>query len=344
MKRLISLLILGAVLLWQAALCLAEGPSVLVSTAPLKRGRIITSITSYGVVAFDPRQTVTVSFPRSGRVARLLVTAGQTVGRHESLLTFATDPAALQGFRQAETALDFARGELARTERMAAQKLATLSQLAAARRGVADAESALDAQHRLGAERSEEVSRAPFAGIVASVTAREGDLVAAGVPLLQLARQGNVRAELGVEPEDSGTIRTGMTVRLVSVFDPRQTLTGRVAEVHGVVDPQTRLVEVIVRLPRARAAQLIPGTRLKGEIAVAAARGWLVPRQAVLHDAQGNYLFQVAGGRARRVLVTTGGEQGGMVAVRGAFDPRLKVVVLGNYELADGMAVREVKR
>lgn len=336
--------LLVAAICLQAALCQADEPSVLVRTAPLKRGRIVTTVTSYGVVALDPRQTVTISFPRPGRVVRLLVTAGQTVRRHEPLLTFATDPAALQGFRQAETALAFAQGELARTERMAAQKLATRSQLAAARKEVTDAQAALDAQSRLGMGCPEAQSLAPFAGIVAAVTAREGDLVAAGTPLLQLSRRGGVRVELGVEPEDSGAIRTGMSVRLVSVFDPKQALTGTVAEVHGVVDPQTRLVEVIVRLPRDRAARLIPGTRLKGEIAIAAASGWLVPRQALLRDAQGAYLFQVDGGHARQVRVTTSGEKDGMVAVRGAFDPRHKVVVLGNYELADGMAVREGTR
>jgi hypothetical protein len=34
-------------------------------------------------------------------------------------------------------------------------------------------------------------------------------------------------------------------------------------------------------------------------------------------------------------------ENGGLIAVSGPLDRDLKVVVLGNYELNDGMAVRE---
>ena len=37
----------------------------------------------------------------------------------------------------------------------------------------------------------------------------------------------------------------------------------------------------------------------------------------------------------------TGPENGEMVGVSGNLNPALKVVVLGNYELSDGMAVRE---
>ena len=43
----------------------------------------------------------------------------------------------------------------------------------------------------------------------------------------------------------------------------------------------------------------------------------------------------------RRVAVTQGAESQGLIAISGPVDSRLPVVVLGNYELQDGMAVRE---
>jgi hypothetical protein len=67
---------------------------------------------------------------------------------------------------------------------------------------------------------------------------------------------------------------------------------------------------------------------------------WSVPRQAVLSDEQGSYLFQVADGHARRVAVAVRGEDGATYGVDGKLDPNLPVVVLGNYELRDGMRVR----
>ena len=68
---------------------------------------------------------------------------------------------------------------------------------------------------------------------------------------------------------------------------------------------------------------------------------WSVPRQAVLSDDQGSYLFQVANRHAQRVAVQVVGEAAQSYGVTGKLDPQLPVVVLGNYELRDGMAVRE---
>ena len=96
------------------------------------------------------------------------------------------------------------------------------------------------------------------------------------------------------------------------------------------------LVDVLVKIS---AGGLMPGTRVHAEIEVARQTAGVVPRSAVLQDANGAYLFQVAQGKARRINVQTGLEHNGLIAVQGAFDTGLAVVSLGNYELADGMAV-----
>jgi hypothetical protein len=67
---------------------------------------------------------------------------------------------------------------------------------------------------------------------------------------------------------------------------------------------------------------------------------WAVPRAAVLTDPAGAYIFQISGGKAHRVNVTSGGESQGLVAISGSIDPHLPVVVLGNYELQEGMQVK----
>ena len=64
-------------------------------------------------------------------------------------------------------------------------------------------------------------------------------------------------------------------------------------------------------------------------------------QEFVLTDANGAYVFQVSGGKAHRVNVTSGEESQGMVAISGGTDPHLPVVVLGNYELQEGMQVRQ---
>ena len=70
---------------------------------------------------------------------------------------------------------------------------------------------------------------------------------------------------------------------------------------------------------------------------------WAVPRAAVLHDEQGNYLYQVDHGKAHRVGVQLRQPAGDTVGVEGKLDARLPVIVQGAYEVDDGDTVRESK-
>jgi membrane fusion protein (multidrug efflux system) len=317
----------------------ADAPSVLVRTEPLRRHSIQETLVGYGTLAPETGGTVNVSLPRPGRIAALEVSPGQVVKTGAKLLEFRTAPGAALGYRQAENQLAFARSELARTEQLVAQRLATASQLAAARRALADAEAALEAQRRLGTDSGTAAVKAPFDGVVTSLGAAPGDRIAAGATVMTLARMSGLRVLLGIEPSDSFGVRPGMPVRLTPVFDARRQVEARVAAVHGMVNPQTQLVDVVVRIA---AGKLLPGMRVKGEITLATRTGWAVPRSAVLRDGEGEYLFQVKDGVARRVAVQVDSDGDKLLGISGAgLDPALKVVVQGNYELADGIAVRE---
>lgn len=323
-----------------AAWCADTESSVLVKTVPLRKERIASSITCYGVITADPRGTASVTLQRSTRVTRLLVTQGEVVGAGAPLAEVATSSADSLNYEQAALSVDYAHRDLARVESMVAKRLATKLQLDASRKALADADAALRQQKRLGSGRRNERLKAPFAGTVTAISVKEGDSVPAGTAILQLSRQGALRAELGVEPEDNPRVRKGMEVLLTPVFGGR-TLKGTVKEVHGVINPRTRLVDVIVSLKEKASTILIAGTQVHGEIHLAWQNAWVVPRQAVLRDSRGDYLFQVERGRARRVGVASSRAGDGLAAVLGPVNPRLKVVTQGNYELREGMAVRE---
>jgi membrane fusion protein (multidrug efflux system) len=321
----------------------ADEPSVLVRTEALRRQTVSETLTVYGTVIPATGATENVSFPRPVQVDRLLVAPGQVVKRGEPLLEVSTDATAAAAYRQAESAEAFARGELKRMQDLAAQQLATQSQLAAARKALHDAQSVLAAQQKLGAGLNKQTVKAPFDALVAAISVQQGDRIQPGATVMQLARSGALHALLGVEPEDVGRVRVGMPIRLASVFSSGETVAATVSQVFGAINPQTRLVDVAARLtgsPRG----LLPGMQVRGHIALEGQDSWVVQRSAVLQDGRGAYLFQVSDGHARRVDVTVGVESDGVVAVSGKLDSRLKVVVLGNYELKDGMALREAGR
>jgi RND family efflux transporter MFP subunit len=299
------------------------------------------SIEAWGSAAGDPQRARSISLGHGGQVTALHVSAGQSVKRGQPLLTITPDPVARSAYQQAQTALSLATGELKRTEQLASQRLATQSQLATARKALADAQSALAAQRALGGDAATETIDAPADGVVTGLQVGLGERIAANAPLLSFTPTHALLAVLGVQPEDGARLRPGMPVRLQPVYGERETFAGTLRMVGQSIDPQTHLLNAQVELPATASASLVPGAPLDAQIRTADFTAWSVPRAAVLHDEHGDYLFQLERGHAKRVDVKLRSAQGDPVGVDGPLDAKAKVIVLGVYELNDGDAVRE---
>lgn len=319
-------------------------PSVLVKTQSMQRQTLAIELSGYGSVVPGAGGEMNINFAHAGQVMQMDVTLGQRVKKGQILLTLATDPADTLGFEQAKSSLEFARNELARVASLLKQQLATKSQYDAALKAARDAGSAYAAQRKLGNGAARNEVRAPFDGVVSRISVVPGARIVAGTPALQLIRSDALRVRMGIEPEDSIRVKPGMSVKLASVFDEAQKIGGAVEVIHGMVDPKTQLVDVLVKIDRNDVAKLIPGMQMRGIIRTSVENTWAVPRSAVLQDDHGTYIYQNDNGRARRITVQSGLDNGGEIGISGNFDSHLPVVVLGNYELRDGMALREQKQ
>jgi membrane fusion protein, multidrug efflux system len=130
-------------------------------------------------------------------------------------------------------------------------------------------------------------------------------------------------------------------VRIRAVFSPQTKVESQVSDIHAMIDSQTGLVQVLAPIPADSAPRFVIGSYLTAEIILDRHQGLSVPRSAVLRDKQGAYVFTVADGKARRVAVTTGIEQDDWIEITQGLKAGEPVVVSGNYELSDGMPVRE---
>lgn len=315
-------------------------PSALVATQLLQRGTLARNLRAIGSVRTAAGQNLQISFARPVLVKRVLVHAGQSVRRGQLLIEVASTPADRAAFAQARDALRFAQRELARMRDLARRQLATQSQLDAARKSVADARAALAAASAQGLDQALQGVSAGFAGVVDAVPAAPGALLPAGTTALSLAPRAGLQAVIGVDPLDAGRLRPGLGVQLASVFDPREHTRATILALAGRVDPATGRIDVTLALP-ASARWALPGLAVQAVLPLQAWSGWVVPRQAVLQDAAGQaYVFQDDHGHAKRVNVNIEGEQGERSAISGPLAPALPLVVLGNYELHEGMALR----
>jgi membrane fusion protein, multidrug efflux system len=313
--------------------------TALVKTEPLQQHSLTDALTAFGDVTTG--QVVAISFSSGGQVSRLLVVANQSVKHGTPLATLTNDPNATLAYTQATNAVNFSRGEVRRIEELFSLQLATQSQVDSARKSLEDAQANLAAQRQLGGDVGTATVVAPFNGVVVAVNVAEGDRLQSGAAILQLGHTDVLRVQLGIEPDEAHLVRVGMPVTLSPVSDATKTVSASIQENQGVVNPKTQLVDAVTIVPAARAPFLVPGMHVRATVTIGQHLSWAVPRAAVLTDAAGAYVFQVSGGTAHRVNLTAGGESHGMVAVSGSIDPHLRVVVLGNYELQDGMSVRE---
>src|ERR1700730_4128419 len=315
-------------------------PSVLIETAPPREQVLKHTVQGYGTAATSEDAVVGVSFLRPGQISRLRVRPGEVVKAGAVLLELSTDPSATMGYQTAVAALDFAKRDLDRTRTLLAQHLATNAQLAAAQKAVEDAMAAVEVQRKLGNDRNTEVITAPFNGYVTTLTVALGDRVQPNTTVLKLAPTDRVQLTVGLQPEDAARVQTGMAAEVVPVFTPDSLLSGVVRGATGTINPTTKRVDVWVELVAAE-QELVPGTAVSVEIVLEQHTRWGVPRDAVLRDGNGDYVFQVTGSTAQRVPVKTGIESEKYTEIIGPIDTKRPIVTVGNYELQDGLAARQ---
>jgi RND family efflux transporter MFP subunit len=293
-------------------------------------------VSAYGLVQADPSGAATVAAPRAVIVSRVLVRLGEAVAAGQPLVELGDAPASAVAYRQATDAAAFAKTDLARVERLYEDRLAGADQLSAARKTLADADAALAAQTQEGGGQSRQVLRAPFAGVVTVLTANPGDHLAQDASMLTLGRSGAETVKLGLEPANAGRVAAGQPVTLKpsgggAQIESRLSLVGRAA------DPTTKLLDAVAPL---NGAALPIGAAVEAEIATSRHEGLVVPRASVVFDETGPHLFTVAGGKAHRVFVKVGRDQGDDIEISGPIAAGALVVVEGALELQDGMAVK----
>lgn len=337
------IIVLGLALFMVGHRAWAETPSAAVQTVPAKEQVIHDVLTVYGRVQPDPDAVQTISLSHAGLITRVAVRLGQRVKRGDPLFEMRAAPDAYNQYLQARHAVDYAARELKRQEQLLKEHLATRSQVDTARKTLADARSSLRAMQAQGANKAAQTLTAPTDGIVTALTISRGDRVQADTAALAIAGSDRLIAVLGVEPEDLPGLDVGTPVELHSVFASDTTAASRLSDLHAMINPQTGLVDVLAPIPPEKARRFIIGSYLTADLIRDAHTGIVVPRSAVLRDGQDAYLFSVVQGRARRMAVKTGIERNGWIEILSGLKAGQPVVVSGNYELTDGMAVREAR-
>lgn len=272
---------------------------------------------------------------------RLPVVAGEPVAKGQLLAEVATAPAAAAAWQQALSAVSFSEAEADRMRSLLADQLATTSQLAAAEKAVADSHAQLQQLRQQGASKGIHQILSPFAAVVAAIPVQAGQRIAPGVTLLQLGKPDRLKVLLGVEAEDVGRIAVGNRVDIHPSMNPDVMVTAAVDQVLQAVNPQTRLVDLLVRLSGDQTRPFLSGMAVSADIVGRTFHEALtIPRQSVIYDDAGAAsVMRIEHGMARRATVQVLLEKDKSIVVQGELAAGEAVATIGVAELADGDSV-----
>ena len=265
--------------------------------------------------ALDAERNATLRAELVAQVTAVLVEPGSPVAAGQVLVrldaTGIRDQylSAQSALRAAETAAELAKSDLARDQRLAEAGALSQRQLEVTRRGALQADAGLaDARARyataeLNLRRTE--IRAPFGGVVASRPARVGDMVQPGMAIATVVDPGSLRLEAQVPVDQLAALKVGTPVLFtVSGYEGRQ-FRGTVTRMSPAVDPVTRQVPIVVRLPNAE-RRLVSGLFAEGRVATQSRAGVTVPTAAIDERGLRPVVYRIKGGRLERVEVTIG--------------------------------------
>ncbi len=325
-----------------AAATVPAAPASAAAAVPVRVAAVEWSTDSPGVraPAVLVRQTqAELSFSVGGFIEQLAVRAGDRVKQGQSLARLHGDTSEAQ-VAQARTAVEKARRDFERIEKLQAGRAATLENLQDARSQVDQSTAALRIAEF---NRRHSVIVAPADGVILRRLAEPNEQVAAGRPVLTFAgNQDGWIAKAGLTTRDAMRVAPGAKV---AAELNGQTFSGQIVRMAEAVDPATATIPVEAQFETVPA-----GARSGMTIALvitpqAVARRPVVP-VAALREGRGRTasLVLVGGdGRAKRLDVEVEQVDGERAYLRTMLPAEASVVISGAQFVAEGGAVQVVK-
>ena len=326
------------------------------ATSPVQEAELRTSVRVPAVLDAVPGGEAIVEAPAAGRFRgeRLPtigddVRAGAELGRLEPRLAASADRATLAAdVAEAQAALEAARTEQARAERLLADRAVPARRVEDAKRATTVAEARLKAAEARLAQRDETLTtgggaaagnafvlRAPIDGRIVDVMATLGAAYDEGAPLFKIARTDELELRVFVPAAETATIR-GLTSVLLEIPGRADPVELKFDHVHdpGVLDPSTKALPVQMMVQNRRRELLIGQSGTAILHTGGRQRMVVVPKAAVLMEAGRPYVFvQVGGERFARRFVDIAARDGELIGIKGGLKPGERVVTKGAYEV-----------
>lgn len=324
-----------------------QAQTVLVHTARAGTGAVQAEYSG----EIRPRHETALAFRVGGKLVERRVDVGDRVAAGQSLARL--DPSdlaqSLKGaeaqWAAAEAERTFARAELERYRGLKAQQFVSQAALEAKETALKAAEEKVRATAAQGALAANQAGYASLvsdhAGVVSAVLAEAGQVVAAGQPVLRVARS-DAKELLVALPENRVTELNEARDLVVTLWAaPDRRYQGRVREIAPQADPVTRTFAARIAIVDADAQVRLGMT---ARVSMARAQGAakiLIPAGSVFQQGRQPAVWVIGGDQRvhlRPVEVVAWREDG--VAVRSGLAEGERIVAAGAHKLTEGETVQ----
>ena len=295
-----------------------------------------------------PRYESRIGFRVGGKIIARKVDVGSVVKRGQVLMQL--DPSDLQlsqaqakaAVAAAESNLTLAKADLERYRELRSKNFVSQAVLDTKEAAHKSAQSAHD-QAMAGLKvQSNQSSYATLVadadGVVTGIDAEVGQVVAAGTPVVRLARSGDVEVRVSIPEDRVDAMRRATGVSVRTWANQNESLQGHVREVAPAADPATRTFTAKIALPKAGPDIRLGMTAIVGFTAPVPA-GIRLPLTALLDDHGKTMVWVVENGKVKLQPVQLGGAVGNEIMVADGLNPGQQVVTAGVNLLRDGQKV-----
>lgn len=285
-----------------------------------------------------PREEAAVGSELSGyRVANVFVEEGAWVRAGQPLAQLDNTLLRAQIAQQAAVTAQ-AEAEAKRVTGLDGQGILSQEQIES-RRYTAKAQAAALAELQTRDRRM--TITAPVSGRVLERTVRPGDVAGGSTPWFRIARDGLVELNAEVNEADLANVRVGQPAQVT--IPGGATVSGAVRIVSPLIDANTRLGRVRVRLPLRE--DLRAGGMASAVFGASGVQVVAVPESAIRYDAEGASVVTVDGdSRARQVAIKTGQRGGGWVQLLQGPPPGARIVANAAAFTLDGDRVKPIEQ
>ncbi|WP_436269783.1 efflux RND transporter periplasmic adaptor subunit [Pseudoduganella sp. LjRoot289] len=290
-----------------------------------------------------------LGFRVGGKIVARSVDVGAVVKKGQVLMQL--DPQdlklsqaqALAALRAAETARDFARAELKRYQDLKGQNFVSQTVLDSKDSAYKAAQANVEAAQAAYRGQSNQAGYASLVadidGVVTAVNAEVGQVVAAGTPVVQVAKSGDKEIVIGVPEDQVDRMKSISDVRVRLWANPQLSVPGKVREVSPAADPATRTYTVKVTVPETLPAKL--GMTAVVQFVSKTPQPLIkVPMTALFYEKSATSVWVVENGAVKLTPVTSGGVAGNDLILASGVKPGQTVVTAGVNVLKPGQKVK----